>query len=133
MSLPEYLIQPGRVLPLLFVKPAGQWNRMEITCVGPRVQVAMNGATVVDADLDAIQKTGPPDGRSHPGLANRRGHIGLFPINGRVEFRNLRVSEITAGAFSEGRPAGDSERPVARSARRLPRFGMDGAARWACG
>ncbi|NUQ62233.1 MAG: DUF1080 domain-containing protein [Pirellulales bacterium] len=87
------------------VKPAGQWNRMEITCVGPRVQVAMNGATVVDADLDAIQKTGPPDGRSHPGLANRRGHIGLFPISGRVEFRNLRVSEIPAGAAPDARGA----------------------------
>ena len=70
-------------------KPAGEWNMMEIRAEGSKVQVKLNGATVVDADLekhaDAAEK--------HPGIKRRDGYIGLQSHSEPVEFRNIRIKE----------------------------------------
>ena len=33
-------------------KPANEWNSYEITCLGPRVKVVLNGQLITDADVD---------------------------------------------------------------------------------
>ena len=33
-------------------KPDGEWNQMKITCVGPNIQVVLNGKNVLNANLD---------------------------------------------------------------------------------
>jgi len=45
-------------------KPAGQWNRMVITCRGSRLKVSLNGEEIVDTDLaeSAPKKEVPPSG-----------------------------------------------------------------------
>jgi hypothetical protein len=75
------------------LKPTGQWNSEEIICRGRRVIVRLNGATIVDADLDAIGEQ-TLDGRPHPGLKNKIGHIGFLGYARRVEFRNIRIKEL---------------------------------------
>jgi hypothetical protein len=74
-------------------KPLGEWNVEEIDVKGSRVRVTVNGDVVVDADLDQIT---PPyiDGKDHPGLKRRSGHLALLGHTDRVEFRNLRVKEM---------------------------------------
>jgi len=41
-------------------KPAGQWNRMIVTCRGPRLKVKLNGEQVVDVDLSKTSRKDRP-------------------------------------------------------------------------
>ena len=80
-----------------FLKPVGQWNSEEICCQGRRVKVTLNGAVIVDADLDeAVKKTGGKtlDHQDHPGLKRASGHLGFLGHGDYLEFRNLRVKEL---------------------------------------
>jgi len=78
------------------LRPVGEWNNERILAVGPRIQVWVNGMQILDADLSKISKT--PDGREHPGLHNAKGHVGFLGHHDPVEFRNVRIREITNGA-----------------------------------
>jgi HEAT repeat protein len=76
------------------LRPVGEWNTEEVTVKGRRVTVTVNGATVVDADLDAASASGTVDGREHPGLKRDSGHIGFLGHGSIVEFRRLRIKEL---------------------------------------
>src|SRR5687768_9702806 len=45
-------------------KPVGEWNALRIVCAGSKVTVEVNGATVVDANLENYKET---KGARHPG------------------------------------------------------------------
>jgi hypothetical protein len=75
------------------LKPAGEWNAIEIRAEGPHVVVRLNGATVVDDRLDAH----PDLEAEHPGLKRKEGRIGLQSHNDRVEFRRLRIKTLGGG------------------------------------
>jgi hypothetical protein len=75
-----------------FQKPVGEWNTEEITAKGRQVTVTLNGTVIVDANLDDIKDEAKL--KKHPGLANKKGHIGFLGHGARVEFRNLRVKEL---------------------------------------
>jgi len=77
-----------------FLHPPGEWNAEEVTVRGRHVTVVVNGATVVDADLDTAAAGGAIDGNEHPGLKRESGHIGFLGHGSIVEFRNLRLKEI---------------------------------------
>lgn len=70
-------------------KPAGEWNSEEIECRGSHWKVSVNGTVIVDVDLTTV-----------PGceaLAKRTsGPLGFLGHGARVEFRNLRVKELTS-------------------------------------
>lgn len=75
-----------------FQKPVGEWNTEEITAKGPHITVTLNGTTIVDANLDEVKDE---DVRAkHPGMNNKKGHIGLLGHGARVEFRNFRIKEL---------------------------------------
>jgi hypothetical protein len=79
--------------------PVGEWNELQIIARGPQVTVRINGTLVLDVDLDqykerAVQKKGFK--HFHPDLVRAKGHIGLQSWDGRVEFRNVRIKELTA-------------------------------------
>jgi hypothetical protein len=76
------------------LRPPGEWNTEEVTVRGRRVTVAVNGETVVDADLDAASAGGTIDGNEHPGLKRTSGHIGFLGHGSPVEFRNIRIREL---------------------------------------
>ena len=76
------------------LNPVGQWNSEEIFCQGRNVKVTLNGAVIVDADLDKIGEQ-TIDGRDHPGLNRREGYIGFLGHTGRVELRNIRIKELS--------------------------------------
>jgi hypothetical protein len=88
-----------------FQKPVGEWNSEEITANGRQITVRLNGTTIVDANLDAIKDeemlathrdlTRPEGSR---GIANTRGHIGFLGHGARVEFRHIRIKELSGGA-----------------------------------
>jgi len=74
-------------------KPLGEWNSEEIFCKGPHVKITLNGVVIVDADLSKIEKT--LDGHPHPGLHNEKGYIGFLGHGSRVEFRNIRIKDLS--------------------------------------
>jgi HEAT repeat protein len=77
-----------------YLRPPGEWNAEEVTAKGRRVTVVVNGATVVDADLDEAAAGGTIDGNAHPGLKRASGHLGFLGHGSLVEFRNIRLKEI---------------------------------------
>jgi hypothetical protein len=77
------------------LKPAGEWNEEEIAANGRQITIKVNGQTIVDANLDDIKD--PAVLKKHPGLANKKGHIGFLGHGTRVEFRNMRIKELPGG------------------------------------
>jgi hypothetical protein len=69
-------------------KPIGEWNAMEIVCVGSKVTIKVNGTTVVDANLEDSKEK---KGARHPGISRGKGHVGFQSYNTRVEFRNVFI------------------------------------------
>jgi hypothetical protein len=76
------------------LKPVGEWNSEEIIAKGSHIQVILNGATIVDADLAEASKNGTLDGREHPGLKREKGHICFCGHGAEVWFRNLKIKEL---------------------------------------
>lgn len=74
-------------------KKAGSWNAMTIRLQDRQLKVILNGAAIVDADLDRCRKD-PAVAKEHPGLARASGRIGLQSHTDRVEFRRLFVKEL---------------------------------------
>jgi len=70
-------------------KPAGEWNRLEIQCVGLHVTVLHNGVRVVDARPERFPLLA---------LRNRQGYLGLQSHNGVVRFRNLKIECLEKNA-----------------------------------
>lgn len=82
------------------MRPPGQWNRMTITARGSRIGIMLNGATVVDANLDDWTETGKnPDGTAnkyHKPMKEvpRRGQLVLQDHPGEVHFRSLHLKRL---------------------------------------
>jgi hypothetical protein len=69
------------------VKPAGEWNTIEIECVGPRIRVWINGEKVQDVDQTTVEKI-----KDKP----LKGYVALQSHTNKVEFRNVKLQEIKA-------------------------------------
>jgi hypothetical protein len=80
-----------------YQRPVGQWNFQEVTLVGKRLKVELNGTVILDADLGKVDLTKAMGNSKHPGLELARGHIGFAGHSDPVEFRNIRAREIAAG------------------------------------
>lgn len=65
-------------------KPAGEWNRMVVTCRGTRLLVALNGEQVVDCDLTKTSRKNRP----------LVGAVGLQDHGQTLWFRNIRIKEL---------------------------------------
>jgi hypothetical protein len=105
---PEQSVTPGELTGSLYkaVAPKAQvyrptaWNQYVVTCNGPHVVVMLNGAKVLDVDLDAqTSPTKRHDGTDAPPLKDRprRGHIGFQELSrggGHVEIRNVRLEVL---------------------------------------
>ncbi len=82
------------------VKPAGEWNRIQIHCKGPLIKVTLNGQSIVTANLD--KWTTPkmnPDGTKNKfktALKDlpRSGHIGFQDHGHNVWFRNVYLKKL---------------------------------------
>jgi hypothetical protein len=72
------------------LKPAGEWNRLEVHAHGPRIVVYLNDACVVNDRLDQH----PDLEQEHTGLRRASGRVGLQSHNDRVEFRSIRIKAL---------------------------------------
>lgn len=76
------------------LKPVGEWNVEEISIQGNKIKVTLNGQVIVDGDLAAASKKGTLDGKEHPGLKRKSGHIAFCGHGSEVFFRNIRVKRL---------------------------------------
>ena len=77
-----------------FLKPTGEWNSEQIIAKGNRIKVILNGTTILDGDIAKASENGTPDHQEHPGLKNKKGHIGFLWHESPLQFRNIRVKEF---------------------------------------
>ena len=88
------------VAPMVQVYKPTEWNHYHITCIGPKVQVELNGQKVLDVNLD--EQTTPTkrhNGTAAPPLRDRprTGHIGFQELSkdeGHVEIRNAQIKVL---------------------------------------
>jgi hypothetical protein len=77
-----------------FLKPVGEWNQQEVIVNGDSVKVILNGEVILDGNIKIASKGGTLDGKKHPGLKNKKGHIGFLGHGDLVRFRNIRIKEL---------------------------------------
>jgi Domain of Unknown Function (DUF1080) len=75
------------------IKPAGNWNCIEVECAGTRIKVTLNGEIIVEIDQRQI-----PSLREKP----RKGYVCLQNHGGNITFRALSIREIPRTAPSRG-------------------------------
>lgn len=87
------------------LKKVGEWNVEEIRAEGRHIKVTLNGNLITDADLNSV--TDPKKIEKHPGMFRDSGHIGFLGHNEYVEFKNLRIQDL-----STGKPKADNQPPA---------------------
>jgi len=74
------------------LKPTGEWNVEEITAIGPKIQVKLNGKLITDADLSTV--TDPEVLKKHPGVQRKSGRVGFLGHGSLVEFRDIKIKRL---------------------------------------
>lgn len=67
----------------------GEWNFQEVSVVGSRVRVELNGTVILDADLATVDLPSVLAGKPHPGKDRPSGFFGFAGHNDQVEFRDI--------------------------------------------
>jgi hypothetical protein len=75
-----------------YLRPAGQWNFLEVTVQQSTVTVELNGTRILQADLSTI--TTFKDNEPHPGIHRREGHFGFAGHSDPVAFRNIVIQPL---------------------------------------
>jgi hypothetical protein len=70
-------------------KPSPEWNKLEVRCVGPRIEITLNGKKVIDVDQTTVKEL-----KDKP----LKGYICLQNHGSRIDFRDVRVREIKASS-----------------------------------
>lgn len=78
-----------------FQKPLGEWNEQIVIAKGNHIMVRLNGETIVDVNLKEAGHPTTIDKKEHPGLFNPSGYIGFLGHGHRVEFRNIKIKELS--------------------------------------
>lgn len=90
--------------------PLGSWNTEEIRAVGDHITVTVNGKVILDGNIreacqgNNVSKDGSGrnpytiDHLNHPGLFNKKGHIGFCGHGVGIRFRNVRVLDLSSQA-----------------------------------
>lgn len=83
----------------------GVWNTEEIRAEGDRITVTVNGEVILDGNIreacqghnvapDGGRNPYTVDGKDHPGLFNKKGHIGFLGHGEGIKIRNVRIKEL---------------------------------------
>ena len=84
----------------------GEWHCEEIRAKGDHITVIVDGEVIIDGNIRKACKghnVAPDggdknpytvDGRNHPGLFNKKGHIGFLGHGEGIKYRNVRVKEL---------------------------------------
>ena len=79
-----------------FLKPVGEWNYQEVIANGDNIKITLNGEVILEGNIREASNNGTQtaDKREHPGLLNKKGHIGFLGHGSVVKFKNIRIKEL---------------------------------------
>lgn len=77
-----------------YLKPMGEWNEQEIYIKNNKIKVTLNGTVIVDGDIASASQNGTLDGRAHPGLKRKSGHLAFLGHGSEVHFKDIRVKRL---------------------------------------
>jgi len=83
-----------------YLRPTGEWNFQEVTVQGSTIKVELNGSVILDTDLSKVDPKTFMAGSPHPGKDLTKGHFGFAGHSDPVEFRNVRIKELTGKSSS---------------------------------
>ncbi|HWY77744.1 MAG TPA: DUF1080 domain-containing protein [Verrucomicrobiae bacterium] len=75
-----------------YQRPIGAWNYEEVTVIGSKMKVELNGFIILDCDLSTVHEF--MHNSAHPGKDRTFGHFGLAGHNDPVAFRNISVKRL---------------------------------------
>ncbi len=76
-----------------YLRNPGEWNFQEVTVIGSRIIVELNGTQVLDTDLGTITEF-MFDADKFAGRTRTRGHFGFAGHNDPVSFRKVFIKRI---------------------------------------
>lgn len=79
-----------------YQRAVGEWNYQEVTVVGSKITVELNGNVILDTDLSKI--TEYMANSPHPGKDRTSGYFGFAGHSDPVSFRNIRIKSLAADA-----------------------------------
>ena len=85
--------------------PLGEWHTEEIRIKGDNIKVTVDGEVILEGNIRTACKghnVAPDGGRNpytvdhlnHPGLFNKKGHIGFLGHGQGIKYRHVRVKEL---------------------------------------
>lgn len=78
-----------------FLKPVGEWNYQEVIAKGDYIKITLNGTVILEGNIrEATKENGPADHKEHPGLFNKKGHIGFLGHGSVVKFKDIRIKRL---------------------------------------
>ncbi|MCA9023966.1 MAG: DUF1080 domain-containing protein [Planctomycetaceae bacterium] len=77
-----------------YLRPTGEWNFQEVTVIGPKIKVELNGTVILDGDVSTVTEF--MGDTAHPGKDLTSGHFGFAGHNDPVRFRAIRIKPIAA-------------------------------------
>jgi hypothetical protein len=75
-----------------YLRHQGEWNFIEVTAVGSKLKMELNGTLVNDTDLAEVKEY--MHNSAHPGKLLTHGHFGFFGHNDPVAFRNVQIKTL---------------------------------------
>lgn len=75
-----------------FQRPPGQWNYQEVTVVGSKIKVELNGTVILDCDLADVKEF--MGNSPHPGKDRTEGHFGFAGHSDPVMFRKIAIKRL---------------------------------------
>ncbi len=82
-----------------YVRKPGMWNFQEVKVIGSEIEVYLNGYLITKGDVSKFKGNGDtPDKKKHPGLHNKKGHIGWLGHGHNVMWKNIRIKELPSNA-----------------------------------
>ncbi len=75
-----------------YLRPVGEWNYQEVTVIGPKIKVELNGTVIVDADVSKVTKFKGDE--PHPGKDRTTGYFGFTGHRDPVEFRRVAIKRL---------------------------------------
>ena len=75
-----------------YLRPVGQWNFIEVTAIGPKLTMELNGTRVTETDLSEVSEY--MHNSAHPGKLSTHGHFGFCGHNDPVAFRNVQIKTL---------------------------------------
>ena len=76
-----------------YLRQPGEWNFQQVTVVGPRITVELNGTRILDADTSGVTEF-MYEAEKFAGRTRTRGHFGFAGHNDPVEFRNVSIRDL---------------------------------------